>query len=192
MHLGTVWPVENATFALGMKRYGLDKQAERLITAQLEAAAQFESARLPEALGGHDRGSQALLSVYPGANSPQAWSAGAIVLMVQTMLGVLAFAPAELLALVRPRLPRWIDWIELRRLRVGSAVVSLRFERGADGHAKVTVLEKKGKLRVLTVAPPRDLTPSRESWLDHLKTWGLEHVPGKTARLLRIAVGIED
>jgi glycogen debranching enzyme len=190
-HLGTVWPVENATFALGMKRYGLDEHVERLVTAQLEAAAQFESTRLPEALGGHSRSTQALLSVYPGANSPQAWSSGAVVLMVQTMLGVLAFAPAELLALVRPRLPKWIDWIELRRLRVGNAVVSLRFERGQDGHAAVDVLEKTGKLRVLTVPPPRDLTPERENWLDHLKTWGLEHLPGRTARLLRIAVGIE-
>jgi len=191
-HLGTVWPVENATFALGLKRYGLDDHVERLITAQLEAAAQFESTRLPEALGGHDRVSQALLSVYPGANSPQAWSSGAIILMVQTMLGVLAFAPAELVALVRPRLPKWVDWIELKHLRVGAASLSLRFERGADGHTSVKVLEKTGKLRVLTVPPPRDLTPSSETWLDHLKTWGLEHLPGKMARLLRIAVGIEE
>ena len=191
-HLGTTWPVENATFALGMKRYGLDEHAERVITAQLEAAGQFDSSRLPEALGGQSRTGQAFLSVYPGANSPQAWSSGAILLMVQTMLGLVAFAPADLLALVRPRLPKWLDWIELRKLRVGEARVSLRFERGADGAASVDVIEKEGKLRVLTVPPPRDLMPSRESLLDHLKAWGLEHLPGRTARMLRIAVGIEE
>ena len=29
---GSVWPVENATFALGLKRYGFDEEAERLVT----------------------------------------------------------------------------------------------------------------------------------------------------------------
>ena len=54
-HLGTVWPVENATFALGFKRYGLDAHVERLVTAMFEAAERFRHHRLPEALGGHSR-----------------------------------------------------------------------------------------------------------------------------------------
>ena len=38
-HLGAVWPVENATFALGFKRYGLDDHVDRLVSAVLGAAA---------------------------------------------------------------------------------------------------------------------------------------------------------
>ena len=190
-HLGAVWPVENATFALGLKRYGLDEAVERLATAQFEAAAVFAGSRLPEALSGHSRRDQALPAPYPGANAPQAWSASAVILLVQSLLGLFGFAPGHLLALVRPRLPAWLQWVVLRNLRVGDAVVSLRFERGEDGRAEVDVLEKRGKLFVMTVPPPRDLSPSRASWLDHLKSWGLEHLPGRTARMLRIAVGIE-
>ena len=36
-----MWPVENATIALGFKRYGLDQHVERLITGMFEAAARF-------------------------------------------------------------------------------------------------------------------------------------------------------
>ncbi|MGQ0701937.1 MAG: amylo-alpha-1,6-glucosidase [Gemmatimonadales bacterium] len=190
-HLGSVWPVENATFALGFKRYGLDDHVARVVTAQLEAAAALEPHRLPEALSGHSRSGQVLPAIYPRANAPQAWSASAIVLMVQALLGIFAFAPGNLLTLVRPRLPPWLDWIVLRDIRVGDAAVSLRFERRDDGSAAVDVLERHGTLFVLTVPPPRDLSPERASWLDHLKEWGLEHLPGRMARALRIAVGIE-
>src|SRR4029453_18896411 len=54
-HLGTVWPVENATFALGFKRYGFDDHLERLATGMCDAAAHFKSFRLPEAIGGLGR-----------------------------------------------------------------------------------------------------------------------------------------
>jgi glycogen debranching enzyme len=52
-HLGAVRPVENATIALGFKRYGLNVHADRLITAMFAAADRFRHRRLPEALGGH-------------------------------------------------------------------------------------------------------------------------------------------
>jgi glycogen debranching enzyme len=190
-HLGSVWPVENATFALGLKRYGLDEQLQRLATGCFEAARHFQGCQLPEALGGHGREEGVLPTLYPRSNAPQAWSASASILLVQAMLGVYAFAPGHLLALVRPRLPEWLEQVVLRRVRVGDAVVSLRFDRKADGSAGVTVLEKTGRLFVLTVPPPIDLSPERGNWLDHLKEWGLEHLPGRMARALRIAVGIE-
>jgi glycogen debranching enzyme len=188
-HLGTVWPVENATFALGFKRHGLDDEVERVATGMLDAAAQFDSLRLPEALGGHARATVPLPTFYPESNSPQAWSAGAVVLLVQTMLGIYPFAPAHLLALVRPRLPPWITRVTVHRLRVGDAVVSLRFRRRDDGSAAHEVLERTGTLHVVSAPPPADLAAGRESLLDHLKGWGVRHAPGRTARLLRIALG---
>ena len=62
-HLGSVWPVENATFALGLKRYGLDDHLERLASALLEAAALTGG---PPA-GGASRGIAACPSVRPDA-----------------------------------------------------------------------------------------------------------------------------
>src|SRR4029434_6472907 len=64
-HLGTVWPVENATFALGFNRYGFDDYAERLTTAMFDAADHFRRSRLPEALGGHSREQAPIPTVYP-------------------------------------------------------------------------------------------------------------------------------
>src|SRR5690349_4944803 len=51
-HLGTVWPVENATFLLGLRRYGLDEHADRLVTALFGAASFFTATRLPETISG--------------------------------------------------------------------------------------------------------------------------------------------
>ncbi len=188
-HLGTVWPVENATFVLGMKRYGLDEQAERLARAMLEATAYFQDGRLPEVLCGHARDASPLPCAYPGSDSPQAWSASATIQLVQILLGLYPFAPARLLALVRPRLPEGVDALTVRRLRVGGAVVSIRFERREDGTADHSVIEKQGDLHVLAVPPPQDLERGEESWGDRLKAWLLEHAPGRTAAALRVALG---
>lgn len=191
-HLGTVWPVENATFALGFKRYGLDEEVERVAAGMIEAAAHFSALRLPEALGGHARETAPTPTFYPQSNSPQAWSASAVILLVQTMLGIYPFAQGHLLALVRPRLPAWVSEVTVQRLRVGDAVVSLRFRRRDDGSASHEVLERIGTLHVVSAPPPADLASGRESLLDHLKGWGMRHAPGRTARLLRIALGLTE
>jgi glycogen debranching enzyme len=187
-HLGTVWPVENATFALGLKRYGLDDHLERLTDGLLAAAAHFSDHRLPEALAGHDRFRVPMPSAYASSNSPQAWSASAVVQLVQVMLGLYPFAPARLLALVRPRLPSWLPELTVRGLRVGDARISLCFRRDENGETSHEVLEREGHLRVLTVAPPND-TSGRATATERWKEWALEHAPGRTARALRIALG---
>ncbi|HSU83680.1 MAG TPA: hypothetical protein VLR69_14750, partial [Thermoanaerobaculia bacterium] len=188
-HLGAVWPVENATVLLGCKRYGLDEHAERLATGLLDAAGRFHQLRLPEALGGHGRDETPVPTIYPRSNSPQAWSASAVVLLVQAMLGLYPFAPAKTLALVRPRLPSWLETVTLRRVRVGDATVSIRFERASDGTTGHEVIEREGRLLVVEVPPPEDVETGRQSWADRLARWGLDHAPGRLAKAARIALG---
>ena len=191
-HLGTVWPVENATFMLGFKRYGLDEHADRLMTALFDAASFFSAARLPEAISG-DGPDRAVVPVpYPAACSPQAWTASAMIQLVQLMVGLYPFAPARVLALVRPRLPSWLPWLTVRNIPVGDAVVSLRFVRQPDGSATHEVLEQTGRLHTLTVPPPNDGGDSDDSWLDDLKAWMLRHAPGRKAREVRLALGQMD
>jgi glycogen debranching enzyme len=190
-HLGTVWPVENATFALGFKRYGLDEHADRLIGAMLEAARNFSRLRLPEALSGHARRSGEPPGIYPSANSPQAWSASATVQAIQLQLGIMPFAAAGALALIRPRLPSWLPDLTLHDLRVGEARVSLRFRRRDDGSAEHEVLSREGSLRVVEVPPPNDVGADRASRRDRLVRWAVRRAPGTTARALRIAMGVE-
>jgi glycogen debranching enzyme len=187
-HLGTVWPVENATFALGFKRYGLDDHVDRLAEAMLDAAARCPDSRLPEALSGHARSAVATPISYPNANSPQAWSASALIQLVQVMLGIYPFAPLGVLALVRPRLPTWLPLVTLRNLQIGKARVDLRFERRADGSARHTVLRRDGRLIVLEAGPPNaESRPLSES----AKQMTLERLPGRLARAARIGIGLE-
>ena len=188
-HLGTVWPVENATFALGFKRYGFDDHLERLATGMCDAAAHFKSSRLPEAISGLGRDESPVPSVYPKSNSPQAWSASAMLLLIQTLLGIYPFAPAKVLALVRPRLPPWLPTVTLRRLKVGDASVSIRFERSRDGSTHADVIEKEGTLFVTEVPPPQDIHAGAQTFAESAKGWLLEHAPGRLANALRLALG---
>ncbi len=188
-HLGTVWPVENATFALGFKRYGLDNHLERLVTGMCDAAAHFQNFRLPEAIGGLGRDESPVPTVYPKSNSPQAWSASAMLLLIQTLLGIYPFAPAKALALVRPQLPAWLPTVTVRRLRVGDATVTIRFERSRDGSTHAEVIEREGTLFVTEVPPPQDVHVGAQTFAESAKGWLLNHAPGRLATALRLAVG---
>ena len=86
-HVGTVWPFDNSFIAWGLRRYGFKEDAA-VIAAGILDAAQFFDGRLPEAFGGYER-SQTMYPVqYPTACSPQAWSTGAPLLLLRTMLGL--------------------------------------------------------------------------------------------------------
>jgi glycogen debranching enzyme len=187
-HLGAVWPVENATIALGLKRYGLDDQLDQLLDGLFDAIAHCRDLRFPEALTGHDRRLVPTPLPYPGAQSPQAWSASATVQLLQVMLGLYPFAPARVLGLVRPRLPAWLPSVTLRGLRVGDARLTLRFERDADGSAHHSIVDQVGELHVLAVPPP-DAVAGDDGVIPRLLSWALEHAPGRTAAALRIAMG---
>lgn len=191
-HLGPVWPVENATFVLAFKRYGLDDHAQRLASAMLEAAECFQGERLPEALSGHARAPKELPTAYPQSNSPQAWSASATIHMVQALLGLYPFAPLGVLTLVRPRLPAAVAELTLRNVRVGAARVSIRFTRREDGSVAHEVVERTGRLIVLELPPPINVGDEGPAWSDRLAGWGLEHAPGRHARALRLALGLLD
>ncbi len=186
-HLGSVWPVEQATFALGLKRYGLDEHLDRLVDAVLAAALASRDGRLPEALTGHDRGLVPTPVPYPDANVPQAWSASALIQIVQIMLGLYPFAPARVLAIVRPRLPAWIPSLTVTNLRVGQATVDLRFARQPDGSARWGVERRRGTLAVVPAGPPDDVDGG--TLRERAERAALARAPGRLARAARLAVG---
>jgi hypothetical protein len=75
---------------------------------------------------------------------PQAWSAGAAPYLLQVCLGLQAQAFDHKLVITRPLLPPFVDWIELTGLRVGEAVVKLRFTRKSEANAAVEVVSVHG------------------------------------------------
>lgn len=153
-HLGSVWPVENATFAFGMKRFGFSRECNAVAKGMFDAAALFEHHRLPETIGGFPRDKRhPHPGIYPDACSPQGWSASAIAWLVQAMLGIFTYAPARLLML-DPVLPAWLPDLTVRDLPVGEARVSIRFRRQPDGTTDYKVFERKGAVLVVRQAPP--------------------------------------
>ena len=86
-HVGTVWPFDNSFVAWGLRRYGFKEEAARIAAGILDAAEFFDG-RLPEAFGGYERSATKYPVQYPTACSPQAWSTGAPLLFLRTMLGL--------------------------------------------------------------------------------------------------------
>jgi glycogen debranching enzyme len=154
-HLGSVWPVDSGTFSLGFLRYGRIDAVHRLAEGFFAATKLFAGGRLPEALGGLELSSErAHPGIYPEANEPQGWSASAVVMIVQSLLGLRPVAPAGLL-LADPQLPAWLPDLELRGIRVGSAVVDIAAHRRPDGSTELQSRVRDGHLRVLRQPPPQ-------------------------------------
>jgi glycogen debranching enzyme len=108
-HTGTVWPFDNSFAAWGLRRYGFKEEAARVAAGILEAA-EFFGGRLPEAFAGYEREMTRYPVQYPTACSPQAWSTGAPLLLLRTMLGL---EPVGEHLLVDPALPAQIGRLEL-------------------------------------------------------------------------------
>jgi glycogen debranching enzyme len=128
---GSVWPHDNGIIPAGFKRYGFAAEANRLARDLFEAASYFLSYRLPELYAGLARQPRTFPVQYLDANVPQAWAAGSIFHVLQSILGLRADAPRGRLYL-DPTLPRWLPELTLRGLRVGSSTLSLRFWREGE------------------------------------------------------------
>src|SRR4051794_23020458 len=108
-HVGTIWPFDNSFIAWGLRRYGFKDEAAQVAAGNLDAAAFFDG-RLPEAFGGYPREMTKYPVQYPTACSPQAWSTGAPLLFLRTMLGL---EPIDDHLIVDPALPEGIGFLAL-------------------------------------------------------------------------------
>ncbi|HEY7215628.1 MAG TPA: glycogen debranching N-terminal domain-containing protein [Thermoanaerobaculia bacterium] len=152
-HLGTVWPVENATICFGLRRMGFGAEALRLAEALFRLSELYAGDRLPETIGGYAPDEHPTPGAYPRSNSPQMWNASAMPLLLQTLLGLVPYAARHVL-LADPLLPSWLPAVELHGLRVGGTTASLRFWRDEGDRSHVRVLEKDGPLHLIRQPPP--------------------------------------
>ncbi len=86
-HTGTVWPHDNSLIASGLARYGHHAAAATIAGSILSAAPHFEH-RLPEVFAGYPAAQTTVPVVFPTASRPQAWAAGAPLLLLTTLLGL--------------------------------------------------------------------------------------------------------
>jgi glycogen debranching enzyme len=132
-HNGTVWPHDNSLIAMGLSHYGMQRQALQILSGASDAARGFRHYRLPELFCGMDRGDQDQPVSYPVSCSPQAWSSGALFLMLRACLGLYPDGPRRRLRIVNPQLPEWASEITLRGMRIANSRVSLHFTRTGQG-----------------------------------------------------------
>lgn len=142
-HNGSVWPHDNAIIGLGVARYGHCNEALALTTALFDAAAHMHLRRLPELFCGFERKRGKAPTLYPVACAPQAWAAVTPFALVQACLGLEVDCGARKLRLRRPRLPHFLDWMMIRRLRLGAGTIDLMVRRH-DSSVAVNLLGQEG------------------------------------------------
>lgn len=130
-HNGSIWPHDTAICTAGLARYGVHDQSVRLTSATFEAAVHFNM-RLPELFCGFTRSPGEAPIAYPVACLPQAWSAGAAFMLLQSCLGLEIDGWEGQISVRRPGLPIGIDKLTIRHLQVGAVTVDLTFQRVGD------------------------------------------------------------
>ena len=149
-HNGSIWPHDNSLIADGLARYGHRDAALRVLEGLFNASIRMDLSRLPELFCGFTaRPSQGPIA-YPAACSPQAWAAGSAFLLLQATLGLSFSREAPQITFHPPRLPEYLDWLEIRGLRVGAGEVDLVVLRH-DADVGVRVARKVGDIEVAIV-----------------------------------------
>ncbi len=132
-HRGSVWPHDTGIVVAGMSRFGFLHEAADVATAVAEAVDRFPNQRVPELFSGIERdGAQAIPMPYPLACAPQAWSAGAVWLMLQSLLRLDIDASQRTVTVGKS--PRQLGRVRIRGLSVGKE--KLDFDVDTD-HVRV-------------------------------------------------------
>jgi glycogen debranching enzyme len=124
-----------------------DRTAQ-VLTGLYEASLEFDLQRLPELFCGFQRTNHAGPTQYPVACAPQAWSAGAVFLLLQACLGLSVNGLDHAVTFRHPVLPECIPQLMIRNLRVGECVVDLQLERH-ERDVGVRAVRREGDLDVI-------------------------------------------
>lgn len=142
-HNGSIWPHDNSLIALGLARYGASAAVDEVFKGIVQAASYMDLRRLPELFCGFQRAKGRGPTLYPVACLPQAWASGTPFALLEAALGFEFDPAAREIRMRNPRLPDFIDEINIRNLQLrGSSVdftvrrhgsdVSVRPLRGGD------------------------------------------------------------
>ena len=147
-HNGSVWPHDNALIALGLARYGMKPEVERIFTGLFEAASYMDLRRLPELFCGFRRRHGRGPTLYPVACSPQAWASTTPFSLLQSCLGLELDPFANEIRLHKPSLPAFLDRVLIRKLQIGSASADIVVQR-KKGQISVQVIRHSDPVRVV-------------------------------------------
>lgn len=137
-HNGSIWPHDNSLIAMGMSRNDIREPIMLLTKGLFEAATFMDRRRLPELFCGFSRRAETSPIHYPNACAPQAWSSGTVVALLNAMLGISFDVRAGQILVHRPKLPPFLEEVQLRGLTLGEGSLDLTFRRVGDDVTVVT------------------------------------------------------
>jgi len=149
-HNGSVWPHDNALIAAGFARYGMRTPVVEILSGFFDAVQSLDLGRMPELFCGFARRHGQGPTPFPVACAPQAWSAAAVFLLLQSSLGLRVSARSNQVLISNAFLPPFLDQVRIRGLRVGAATVDLQLQGRGDDVA-VQVLQRDGDVDVVVV-----------------------------------------
>jgi len=149
-HTGTVWPHDNALIASGMASYGLGPAVLRIFTGFFDAAMACDLNRVPELFCGFKREPGEGPIPYPVACAPQAWSAAALFLLLQSCLGLIVNGPDRKVVFKRPSLPPFLQQVTISNLTVGDAAADVMIVRHEED-ISVHVVRERGEIEVVVL-----------------------------------------
>jgi glycogen debranching enzyme len=149
-HNGSIWPHDNALIAAGFARYGLMREASRVLGAMFDLSQVVDLYRLPELICGFHRRQDGFPTLYPVACAPQTWAAGAVFLLLQACVGMEVDAANHRVSFTCAVLPESIESLRIVNLRVGDASVDLLLTQHAHDIG-ITVQRREGELEVVAM-----------------------------------------
>ncbi len=149
-HNGSIWPHDNALIAQGFARYGFRLEAVEILRALFDASIFLDLHRLPELFCGFARRPNQGPTLYPVACLPQAWASTAVFLLLQACLGLSFSREKPQVRFTHPVLPEFLEWIELKNLRVDGGSVDLILRRHPQD-VSINILRSEGDIEVVVV-----------------------------------------
>jgi glycogen debranching enzyme len=150
-HNGSVWPHDNSLIAAGFARYDLKESAATVLAGLLDASLFFDQHRLPELFCGFPRRPGEAPTLYPVACAPQSWASAAVFLLLKACLGLSVSASERRLTFAKPILPRFLQQVTIRGLKVADGRADLLLTRHDEGDVGVNVLRREGALDVVVL-----------------------------------------
>lgn len=152
-HNGSIWPHDNALIAYGFSRYNLMDESAKVLKAAFDTAIQADGYRLPELFCGFDRIKGQGPTSYPVACAPQAWSVGALFMLLQACLGLRIRAAENTITFCQPVLPTFLKEITISNLRIENKQVILQIRRSKEG-IDVNLLSPDNDVKIEVVNKP--------------------------------------
>ena len=150
-HNGSVWPHDNSLIAAGFARYDLKESAATVLAGLLDATLFFDLHRLPELFCGFPRRHGEAPTLYPVACAPQSWASGAAYFLLEACLGLRVSASERTLTFSKPVLPRFLQQVTIRGLKILDGRADLLLTRHDEGDVGVNVLRREGALDVVVL-----------------------------------------